>query len=73
MPDGQVFAGAEAFARLFASVPVIGWLGWLYYVPGARQVADGVYALVARHRYRLFGRAEVCEGGACKAHPTARP
>jgi predicted DCC family thiol-disulfide oxidoreductase YuxK len=65
---GRVFAGAEAFARIFATVRLIGWLAWLYYVPGLRQVADLGYALVAKHRYRLFGRTEPCEGGTCHLH-----
>lgn len=64
MPDGRVFAGAEAFARILMLWPVLGWLGWLYYVPGARQMADGLYAVVAQNRYRLFGR--VCDGDACR-------
>jgi len=66
MPDGRVFAGAEAFARIVASVPAIGRVGWLYYVPGVRQIADGVYALVARYRYDAFGRTGQCDGESCK-------
>jgi len=67
-PDGRVFAGAEAFARIVMHVPVLGWLGRLYYVPGARQIADGVYELVAKHRYRLFARTGECNDEACKVH-----
>jgi predicted DCC family thiol-disulfide oxidoreductase YuxK len=65
---GRVFAGAEAWARIVATVPVVGWLAWLYYVPGLRQLADVTYAAIARHRYRLFGRTEACESGTCHLH-----
>jgi len=66
--DGRIFAGAEAFARLAADVPVLGWLAWLYYLPGIRQLADMGYALVASYRYRLFGRTQACDGGTCHLH-----
>jgi len=66
--DGRIFAGAEAFARIFATVPIVGWLGWLYYVPGVRQLADLGYALVAKYRYRLFGRTQACDDGTCHLH-----
>jgi predicted DCC family thiol-disulfide oxidoreductase YuxK len=68
LADGRVFAGAEAFARVLASVPFVGWLAYLYYVPGLRQLADLAYSLVAKHRYRLFGRSETCDGGTCHLH-----
>jgi predicted DCC family thiol-disulfide oxidoreductase YuxK len=69
LPDGRVVAGAEAVARLAAAhVRFVGWLAWLYYVPGLRQLADLAYALIARFRYRLFGRTEPCEGGTCHLH-----
>ena len=28
-----------------------------YYVPGIRQLADGIYAFIAARRYRIMGRA----------------
>ena len=48
-------------AALFV-VTTLGWPwragGILYLVP--RRLRDRVYDLIARHRYRLFGRSEVC-------------
>ncbi len=67
-PDGRVFAGAEGFARILMQSRAIGWLGWLYYVPGVRQIADVLYTFVAKHRYRVFGRTGECSDGACSAH-----
>lgn len=66
--DGRVFAGAEAIARLVAGVPVVGWLAFVYYVPGLRQLAELAYGVVARNRYRLFGRTGTCDGGTCHLH-----
>jgi len=68
MPDGRVFAGAEAFARILMSARLIGWLGWVYYVPGLRQVADLGYWVIAKARYRLRGKAGDCQGGTCHLH-----
>ncbi len=67
-PDGRVFAGAEAVMRAVTLVPIVGWLALIYYVPGIRQLADFVYRFVAKNRYRLFGRAEECDGGTCHLH-----
>jgi predicted DCC family thiol-disulfide oxidoreductase YuxK len=69
LPDGRVVAGAEAVARIAAGVRWVGWLAFLYYLPGVRQVADALYRFVARHRYRLFGKRQPpCEGGTCHLH-----
>jgi predicted DCC family thiol-disulfide oxidoreductase YuxK len=65
-PAGAVYAGAEAIARVAMRVPIVGWLAWVYYVPGVRQLAEIAYGVVARYRYR-FGKSE-CEGGTCKLH-----
>jgi predicted DCC family thiol-disulfide oxidoreductase YuxK len=62
-PEGSVFAGCEAFARLFATVRGLRWIASVYYLPVLRQIADAMYRLGARNRYRLFGRQ--CETGSC--------
>jgi predicted DCC family thiol-disulfide oxidoreductase YuxK len=71
LPDGRVFAGAEAAARIASRLRPLGWLAWVYFIPGVRQLANLAYALVARHRYRLFGRrtpGAACKGDACSVH-----
>ena len=50
---GRRYGGAAAVARIAREVPVIGPIGWLYYVPGLKQLADALYRLIARHRHRL--------------------
>jgi predicted DCC family thiol-disulfide oxidoreductase YuxK len=70
-PDGRFFGGAEAVARAVATLPVIGWVAFLYYVPGIRQLLDRLYRLIAANRYRIMGRAVAageCEDGTCALH-----
>ena len=75
---GRRYGGAAAVARLVREVPLIGPIGWLYYLPGLRQLADALYRVVARHRHRisrLLGWQPLpddsCADGTC-ALPTAR-
>ena len=65
---GTVHSGAEAVAR---ALELRGFLGlWrLYYLPGLRRLLDAAYAWVAARRYRILGRTEECETGACGVHP----
>lgn len=63
--DGRVFEGAEAVVRALGRRS-LGKLLFVYYVPGLRQVADWLYGLVARYRFRIAGRA--CPDGACALH-----
>jgi predicted DCC family thiol-disulfide oxidoreductase YuxK len=68
LPNGAIYRGAEAFARLLTSVPVFGILFFLYYVPPLNLLAEALYTVVARLRYRLFGRSTACKGGTCSLH-----
>jgi predicted DCC family thiol-disulfide oxidoreductase YuxK len=68
-PDGRVYPGAEAAARLVA-MRAWGVFAWLYYIPGIRWLCDRVYAWIARNRYRLAKkrREASCDGNACDVH-----
>jgi predicted DCC family thiol-disulfide oxidoreductase YuxK len=68
MPDGRVFAGAEAVTRVLAALPVVGPLAFGYYVPGIRQLAELTYDTIAKNRYRIAGKSGACEGGTCHLH-----
>jgi predicted DCC family thiol-disulfide oxidoreductase YuxK len=50
LPDGRVFAGADAVPELLRLLPGKGWWRWLFAVPGVRPIARRVYARVARRR-----------------------
>lgn len=78
-PGGRVYRGFEAVARSVATRRVLAPFALLYYIPGIRQACDALYALVARNRYRIMGRA-VASGectDACALHlkrpPRAAP
>jgi predicted DCC family thiol-disulfide oxidoreductase YuxK len=65
-PDGTIHAGAAAVARALRLRPLLAPAGWLYDLPGVRQLADAAYAAIARNRFRL--RGEVCSDDACRLH-----
>lgn len=50
LPDGRVFAGADAAPELARLLPGKQWLAWLYRVPGVRPAARRVYAWIAARR-----------------------
>ena len=54
--SGRLWGGAGAVARLVRAVPVVGVVGWLYLVPGLRQVADALYGWVSTHRQEISRR-----------------
>ncbi|MEP4197654.1 MAG: DCC1-like thiol-disulfide oxidoreductase family protein [Aliishimia sp.] len=57
--NGQIYQRLDAFA---AAMRAIGWpwavLGALRWLPS--MLKDPAYHLIARNRYRLFGRYEIC-------------
>lgn len=59
LEDGRVYARSRAFVRLSRHLPYP-WklVSWLWIVP--RPLADLVYRLVARVRYRVFGKLDTC-------------
>jgi predicted DCC family thiol-disulfide oxidoreductase YuxK len=66
-----VFSGFEAAARAVATRRPLGLIAFGYYLPGVRQICDGIYAAIAANRYRLMGKkiaAGACEGGTCALH-----
>jgi predicted DCC family thiol-disulfide oxidoreductase YuxK len=71
---GRLWGGAGAVARLVRAVPVVGVVGWLYLVPGLRQVADALYGWISAHRQQISrrlgwdapGAGAVCEDGSCE-------
>jgi predicted DCC family thiol-disulfide oxidoreductase YuxK len=62
-PDGRVYQGAEAGARAVMTRPVIGLIGYVYYLPGVHLLCDAAYAIIAANRYRLLGK--MVESGEC--------
>ena len=69
-PDGHIWRGAEAVARVFRLHPLLAPAGWAYQLPGLRQLLDAAYDAVARNRFRLQG--EACPDDACRLHHQPR-
>ena len=55
---GEVFFKSDAALTVLSHLPGWGWVGGLRLVP--RPLRDAVYNLVARNRYRIFGKYEEC-------------
>lgn len=51
LPDGRVFAGADAVPELLRFLPGRRWWRWPFLVPGARPVARRVYRWIADRRH----------------------
>jgi predicted DCC family thiol-disulfide oxidoreductase YuxK len=69
-PTGRVYQGAAAVAHAMMTRPIIGLLGYGYYLPGVHMVCDGLYAFIAANRYRLMGK-QIADGEcseACAVH-----
>jgi predicted DCC family thiol-disulfide oxidoreductase YuxK len=70
-PAGQIFAGAEGIVRAISTGGFPGKLALIYFVPGMRQLCNGIYRLIAAHRYRVMGRAITagqCADETCSLH-----
>lgn len=53
----QVYIGADAWLRLMSVAPwYLRWIGFMRHTRPTRWLATTLYGIVARLRYRLFGR-----------------
>jgi predicted DCC family thiol-disulfide oxidoreductase YuxK len=55
---GKVFFKSDAALAVLGALPGWGWVRALRLVP--KPLRDAVYNLVARNRYRIFGKYEAC-------------
>jgi predicted DCC family thiol-disulfide oxidoreductase YuxK len=53
LPDGRVYAGADAAPELLRLFPGKRWLAWLFRVPGVPPLARLSYAWIAARRHCL--------------------
>ncbi|MGH7547311.1 MAG: thiol-disulfide oxidoreductase DCC family protein [Gemmatimonadales bacterium] len=76
LPDGRVFAGADAAPEILRLLPGKQWLGWAFQVPGVLPVARRVYAWIARRRrclVRGYAVADSRSSPVALSHPTRDP
>jgi predicted DCC family thiol-disulfide oxidoreductase YuxK len=55
---GEVFFKSDAALKVLGALPGWGWVRVLRSVP--KPLRDAVYNVVARNRYRIFGKYEEC-------------
>jgi predicted DCC family thiol-disulfide oxidoreductase YuxK len=55
---GIAYFKSDAALTVVSSLPGWGWLRVLFAVP--KRLRDAVYSLVARNRYRIFGKYQTC-------------
>jgi len=55
---GRAHLKSDAALTVLSNLPRWGWAGALFLVP--KPLRDAVYGLVARNRYRIFGRYDAC-------------
>ncbi|MCU0495341.1 MAG: DUF393 domain-containing protein [Chloroflexaceae bacterium] len=75
-PDGTIYRGAAAVRQALLLLPALRGLGELMRIPGIMNIANPVYAFVARNRYLLGGRTDTCDDGTCDialGRPTQPP
>jgi predicted DCC family thiol-disulfide oxidoreductase YuxK len=58
---GHAWRRSDAALLVLSLLPGFGWMRGLRFVP--RFLRDMIYRLIARNRYRLFGRHMVCDLG----------
>lgn len=57
MPDGSIYNGADAVAKLASLFPKTRWLGFVISLPLIRSIARLVYRIIAANRMKLFGKS----------------
>jgi predicted DCC family thiol-disulfide oxidoreductase YuxK len=56
--NGQAYVKSEAVLRIARELPHWRWTWVFHFIP--RVIRDAIYDLVARNRYRWFGRRDAC-------------
>ena len=56
--NGQAYVKSEAVLRIACELPRWQWTWLFHFIP--RVIRDAIYDLVARNRYRWFGRRDAC-------------
>jgi predicted DCC family thiol-disulfide oxidoreductase YuxK len=56
--DGEVFMKSDAALTVLSHLPGWRWVRMLFAVP--KLLRDPVYSLIARNRYRIFGKYNAC-------------
>lgn len=66
--EGNRYAGAAAVKYLSRNAPRLWIFAPLFHIPFSMPVWKWCYGLVAKYRYRIAGKANDCDDGACEIH-----
>lgn len=66
--QGHCHWGPEAVRFLSRRLPTLWWLAPLLHLPGSMFLWRPLYRFVAKNRYRIWGKTNDCEEGACSIH-----
>ena len=66
--QGRRHWGADAFRYLTRRLRRLWWLAPLMHFPGSMLLWRPLYRFISKHRYRLMGKTDECEGGTCSLH-----
>ncbi|MGR3810698.1 thiol-disulfide oxidoreductase DCC family protein [Jiulongibacter sp. NS-SX5] len=56
--DHKIFIKSDAALEILKKLPRFSWLYIFRFIP--LRVRDGVYEVIAKNRYRIFGKRETC-------------
>ena len=65
---GRKHWGVYALRLLTRRLRRLWWLAPVLHLPGAMLLARPLYRFIAKHRYRIAGKSEACDGDACSLH-----
>jgi predicted DCC family thiol-disulfide oxidoreductase YuxK len=69
---GRRYGGAAAFRYLTRRLPLLWPLAPVLHLPLTLPLWQWGYRQVARRRYKLMGKAQECDSGACEIHFKSR-
>jgi predicted DCC family thiol-disulfide oxidoreductase YuxK len=65
---GDRYRGVDAAREIVQHLPPLRWLKFWFGVPGAMSISRVFYRIIARWRYRIWGRVNPCDHGTCDIH-----
>ncbi len=66
--DGQLFGGSDAVRYLSRRLPLLWPAMPVLHLPGTAGLWRWAYHQVAKRRYKISGRSQDCQDGACSVH-----
>jgi len=58
LEDNKVFSKSSAVLKIVKQIPRLKFLYFLRYIP--KGLRDLIYDLIAKYRYRVFGKMDYC-------------